>query len=99
VLLKSVVGLERRWSENGLRLNAETEQGTNDTHPVSDEVANPGEYFSGDDDSENDRAQSILREDDVRGGVGGIGCTLHGNTNVRVLQRRGVVDTIPCSAD
>jgi hypothetical protein len=50
------------------------------------------------DDSNNDPAQSTFRKDNGRGGIGGVSCTLHSNTNVGMPQRWGVVNinTISC---
>ena len=73
--------------------------GLSGTHPVSDEVSNAGEYFTCDDNPIDDGTQSFASKNNVRGSVGGIGRTLHGNTNIGTLQRRGIVNTVSSTAD
>jgi hypothetical protein len=45
-------------------------------------------------DGQDDRGQTRGKEDDISGSLSSLGRTLDGNTTVRLLERRGVVDTV-----
>ncbi len=55
-----------------------------EAHPVRDEVANPREDLSCNDDSVNNDTQSILGENDVSGGLGNTSCTRKCKTDIGV---------------
>ncbi|KAH6235051.1 hypothetical protein HBI42_021380 [Parastagonospora nodorum] len=52
------------------------------------------ENLAGSLDGQDDRRQTRGKEDDISGGLSSLGGTLDSNTTVRLLERRGVVDTV-----